>query len=303
MGEIVGAFIMFLCFLFGRRIVAADHPWLDGPTGPRRIGADFHRSVAEASGYTVRQGDDLGLLPDFAVLDGPEFDSSSVQPAVRDFYEHTHRYHLDVWSQWSPLFWIFGWALITFVSRRMEQLNFPMYPLETARGMSSEVEQLVDASGHVVYASWLRRNLSSGRVIYSGFYTACAPPGDGPCVKVVFPVAGGSATVLLRPEVQADGSLKLISAGRRFGDPGFYRITDSGGGRRRVWYVRGFTEMFHVYADSDGTVRTDHFLRWWGLRVLHLHYHITTTPDPRLPATAGLGVTSNTQSPAIADLP
>jgi len=55
---------------------------------------------------------------------------------VRDFYEHTGRYHLDVWSQWSPLFWPFGWALINFVSRQMEQLNFPMYPLETAQGMT-----------------------------------------------------------------------------------------------------------------------------------------------------------------------
>ena len=280
MGEIVGAFIMFLCFLFGRRIVAADYPWLDGPTGPRRIGADFHRSVADAAGLTVRQGDDLGLMPSMSVLDGEHFSSSSVQPAIRDFYEHTARYHLDVWSQWSPLFWPFGWLLITFVSRRMEQLNFPMYPLETAHGMSSEIEQLVDGSGRVMFTSWLRRNLESGVVIYSGFYTTAVAPGHGPCVKVVFPVAGGSATAVLRPETQPDGSYKLISAGRRFGDPGFSRITDSGGGRRRVWYVRGFTEIFRLFADTDGSVRTDHFLRWWGLPVLHLHYHIT----PKVPA-------------------
>ena len=278
LGNLASAFIMFLCFLFGRRIVAADFPWLDGPTGPRRIGADFHRSVADKAGYMVASGDDLGLLPDMAALNGDGFNAAEIQPEVRDFYEHTGRYHLDVWSQWSPLFWFFGWLLITFVSRRMEQLNFPMYPLETARGMSSEVEQLVDSSGHVVFTSWLRRNLDSGLVIYSGFYTTASAPGHGPCVKVVFPVAGGNATVLLRPEAQADGSFKLISAGRRFDDPGFYRVTDSGGGRRRVWYVRGFTEIFHLYAERDGSVRTDHFLRWWGLRVLHLHYHITRKP-------------------------
>lgn len=281
LSDVASAFIMFLCFLFGRRIIGADFPWLDGPTGPRRIGADFHRSVADAAGYGVRQGDDLGLLPDIAALDGPAFDSSRVQPEVRDFYEHTARYHLDVWSQWSPLFWPFGWALITFVSRRMEQLNFPMYPIETARGMSSEIEQLVDGSGHVVFTSWLRRNLESGLVIYSGFYNSVSAPGHGRCVKVVFPVAGGNATVLLRPEVRPDGSFRLVSAGRKFGDPGFYRITDSGGGRRRVWYVRGFTEVFHLYSEPDGSVRTDHFLRWWGLPVLHLHYHSTRrAPGP-----------------------
>ena len=268
--------ILFLCFLFGRRIDRSSVPWLDGPTGPPRIGTGFHRSVAAGAGLEVRTGPDLGLLPDCALLDGSDFDSSRLDPSVRDFYEHTGRYHLDVWSQWSPLFWPFGWALINFVSRRMEQLNFPMYPLETARGMTSQIEQLVEPSGRVVFTSWVRRNLGSGLVIYSGFYSTTSPPGHGPCVKTVFPVVRGNATVLLRPEAEADGSLRLISAGRRFGDPGFYRVTEAGPGRLRVWYVRGFTEHFHVYPDADGSVRTDHFLRWWGLPVLRLHYHITS---------------------------
>ena len=274
-GSAAEAVILFLCFLFGRRIDPSTVPWLAGPTGPPRIGSEFHRSVAAKVGLEVKTGSDLGLLPDCALLDGDSFDTGRLHPAVRDFYEHTGRYHLDVWSEWSPLFWPFGWALINFVSRRMEQLNFPMYPLETARGMTSEVEQLVDASGRVVFTSWLRRNLGSGMVIYSGFYSTAAPPGHGPCVKTVFPVVRGNATVLLRPENQADGSLKLISKGSRFGDPGFYRITASSKGRLRIWYVRPINETFHVYPDSDGSVRTDHYVRWWGLSVLHLHYHIT----------------------------
>jgi len=279
--------ILFLCFLFGRRVDRGSIPWLDGPTGPPRIGAEFHRSVAAEAGLEVRTGRDLGLLPDCGALDGGGFDSHGLHPSVRDFYEHTARYHLDVWSQWSPLFWPFGWALIHFVSRRMEQLNFPMYPLETARGMTSDVEQLVDPSGRVVFTSWLRRNLGSGLVIYSGFYSTASPPGHGPCVKTVFPVVRGNATVLLRPEAQADGSLKLISSGRRFGDPGFYRITEAGPRRLRVWYVRGFNEVFHVYPDSDGSVRTDHFVRWWRLSVLRLHYHITPAQTATQIAPAG----------------
>lgn len=275
-GGVAERFILFLCFLFGRRVDLSGLPWLDGPIGPRKIGADFHRSLAATAGLEVRRADDLGLLTTCATLDGPDFDASRLDPVVRDFYEHTSRYHLDVWSQWSPLFWPFGWALINFVSRRMEQLNFPMYPLETARGMTSDVEQLVDSSGRVVYTSWLRRNLGTGMVIYSGFYSSTTPPGCGPCVKVVFPVNGGNATVLLRPVALPDGSLRLISAGKRFGDPGFYRVT----GRResaRVWHVRPFVETFHVYPDANGSLRTDHHLSWWGLPVLHLHYHMRLT--------------------------
>jgi hypothetical protein len=283
-GTVAEAFILFLCFLLGRRMVRGSAPWLDGPTGPRRIGAEFHRSLAAEAGLEVRTGQDVGLLPDCAMLDGEGFDSRRLHPSVRDFYEHTSRYHLDVWSQWSPLFWPFGWALIHFVSRRMEQLNFPMYPLETAQGMTSDVEQLVDRSGQVVFASWLRRNQGSGVVIYSGLYATASPPGHGPCVKTVFPVPRGNATVLLRPEANADGSLKLISSGRRFGDPGFYRVTATSQGRIRVWYVRALTEIFHVYPDKDGSVRTDHHLRFWGLPVLRLHYHITPSAAGRAAA-------------------
>ncbi len=279
MGSLIGAVILFLCFLFGRRVDRSTVPWLDGPTGPPRIGVGFHRSVAAQAGLGVNTGSDLGLLPDCAFLDGDGFDSGRLHPSVRDFYEHTGRYHLDVWSQWSPLFWPFGWMLIHFVSRRMEQLNFPMYPLETARGMTSEVEQLVDQSGRVAFTSWLRRNLASGLVIYSGFYSTATPPGSGPCVKTVFPVVRGNATVLLRPEAQTDGSLKLMSSGHGFGDPGFYRITEAGSGRIRVWYVRPLKEVFHVYPDVDGSVRTDHFVRWLGLSVLRLHYHITPAQE------------------------
>jgi hypothetical protein len=59
-----------------------------------------------------------------------------------------------------------------------------------------------------------------------------------------------------------------------------------------VWYVRGFTEIFHVYADADGSVRTDHFLRWWGLPVLRLHYHITRKTHAVLSASAPAAVAS-----------
>ena len=294
-GNVAEAVILFLCFLFGRRMDPGLVPWLHGPTGPPRIGSGFHRSVAARAGLEVKTGVDLGLLPDCALLDGDGFDARLLHPSVRDFYEHTGRYHLDVWSEWSPLFWPFGWALINFVSRRMEQLNFPMYPLETARGMTSEVEQIVDPSGRVVFTSWLRRNQGTGMVIYSGLYSTASPPGHRPCVKTVFPVVRGNATVLLRPENQADGSLMLISSGRRFGDPGFYRITEASRGRLRIWYVRPISETFHVYPDVDGSVRTDHFLRWWGLSVLHLHYRITPAQAAARTATTVAAETENNE--------
>jgi hypothetical protein len=39
-----------------------------------------------------------------SALDGPDFRSGDVDPAVRDFYEHTASWRMEVWSQWNVLF-------------------------------------------------------------------------------------------------------------------------------------------------------------------------------------------------------
>ena len=112
-------------------------------------------------------------------------------------------------------------------------------------------------------------------VLYTGFYmTERAPHAPGPCVKVVFPMPRGNATVVLRPELRPDGSLILDSSGRRFGDAGFYRLQARDADRVRVWHIRTLVERFHVYVDDQGVLRCDHAVRFLGLPVLTLHYKI-----------------------------
>jgi hypothetical protein len=71
--------------------------------------------------------------------------------------------------------------------------------------------------------------------------------------------------------------LLLISAGRRFGDPGFYRLHQAGPGRLRVVYAP-LHETFHVYVGDGDEVRTDHELCYFGVRFLMFHYKITPRP-------------------------
>src|SRR5262249_21214686 len=152
--------------------------------------------------------------PSFDALRGSTFDPSAVRPEVRDFYEHTSCYRLEAWSDAPVLTRFFLWGLTRFVSRRMDQLNFPVSSLELAGGMISDVLPMVDpTAGKRVYTGWLRRLAESGRVIYTGLYSTERPGGwANPCVKVSFPLPGGSATVFLRPEAQPDGSFKLLSS-------------------------------------------------------------------------------------------
>jgi len=110
-------------------------------------------------------------------------------------------------------------------------------------------------------------------VLYAGLYSVATPPhASGPCIKVVFPLPNGNATVLLEPTVEPDGSLVLLSAGDRFGGPGFYFTVDAGDGTIWAKPVTQFHERIHVYVDDEGQLRTDHRFWLWHRRFLRLHY-------------------------------
>jgi hypothetical protein len=147
--------------------------------------------------------------------------------------------------------------------------------LETARGMTSEIVLLKEPDGAIRYTGWFRKLQGSGRVIYTGFYmTQKVPLQDGLCVKVVFPMPNGNATVILKPENDDSSGFRLSSIGRSLGDAGFYRVQRAGS-RLRVWRIRSLHETFHVYLDAEESVRCEHHVRFLGLPVLTLHYRIS----------------------------
>jgi hypothetical protein len=100
------------------------------------------------------------------------------------------------------------------------------------------------------------------------------PGREGRFVKVVFPLPGGSATVVLRPENRPGGSLALVSAGEGFGDAGYYRVHRGTDDTLRAKYVP-IKEEIHVFVDRAGTLRTNHMLALWRARFLTLDYEIS----------------------------
>ena len=135
-------------YLCGRKFRRADVSWLISPTGPSdRIGEHWYGQLAANEGLTVTLSREAGLVPCFNDLAGPSFDPNAVCWQVRDFYEHTARYSLEAWSEVTIPMRLFLWGLVTFASRRMQQLNFPVSSLELASGMSSEVIELTEAGG------------------------------------------------------------------------------------------------------------------------------------------------------------
>ena len=269
--------IEWLVRLTGRRIRKSDAPWLNCVLGkPGVIGTGVYQRIADEQKLEIGQPPDAGLIPSFENLRGPSFDPDRVDPRIRHFYEHTALYKLEVWSEVYFAGKFVLWLLVEFISRRMDQLNFPISSLEVAKGMTSEIVQLCEPnSGKLAYTGWLRRFRATGKVIYAGLYSVAQIPGEtNPCVKVTFPCFG-SSNVYLRPCVYGDGTFGLVSTGAAFGRSGFYRVVESDADH---WRVRNFTtlhEIFHVYADDDGVLRTDHEITFVGLTILKLHYKMT----------------------------
>src|SRR5215217_292418 len=197
----------------GRTVALADAPWLRGPHGrPAGIGEEDFERYALAAGLMVDSDPpDGGLLDDLGALRSERFDPAALRPEVADFYEHTARYQLRLWSQWSAVFRPFGKAVDSIFARRLGQRQLPMSPLDPSRGISSRLIRLRGRDGGSETV-WLRRRLPDGEVLYAGLYALVRPPlATGPCVKVTFPLPNGNASVFLDPVARADGSLELVS--------------------------------------------------------------------------------------------
>lgn len=268
----------------GRRVRLADEDWLSGPSGsPRGIGSGFFDDLAAKDGLQIRRdGEPRGLIPEFSLLAADDFDPSLVHSRVRAFYEQTSLYDMDIWSEWCGVFRPFGRLLALLFSRRLQQLNVPLSPLDTSLGITSEIAQLVQPStGEVAYTAWVRQLVGSGNVLYTAAYSLCAIPGRaGLCVKVVFPLPNGNAIIFMRPQAHADGSFSVVSSGDGFGDPGFYFTVKADAGYIWTRYLPSLRETIKVY-ESNESVRADHVLTLWGAMFLRLHYRLRQSrPDP-----------------------
>lgn len=269
--------INFWLLATGKRLDIAKHAWLKGPMSRSAVvGDDFYSQYAEEAGLKVLRSSGAGLLTDFKqVLQNDDINREKLNPRIAQFYENTSQYTLEVWSQWRGPIQFFAKLLIKGLSRKMQQMNIPLNPLESSHGMSSDVIPLETSEGNRDTTCWLRKSIKTGNVVYAGFYSACwLPEINNHCVKVVFPLPKGNVTVLLKVLVQEDGSVKLVSQGSKVGEPGYYRLRTLGGSKVVLKYIP-LKEIIHVYEDAEGVLRTDHQFFFLGSRFLDLHYKIS----------------------------
>ena len=270
--------------LLAERVPAADLPFVvPREARTRYVGTGYVRELAGViGGQYVADAPDAGIVASVDELAGPEFDPARIDPLVREFYEHTTRFALDIVPEWR--LWVRPGYLLyrTVVARPLGQANVPMNQRETQRGIRSRIDTITPTGSHVVaIRGWIRSFTDTDEPIYVGIYTTYRH-GDRGYVSVGFPVPQGSFTATLLPRARPGGGLVLTSRGDDDQSGHYLAYIDPATRDLTVLAVRGFAEQLDVYM-RDGELRAEHAFAVFGLPFLVLHYRMrrkTAAPAP-----------------------
>jgi hypothetical protein len=261
--------------LLAERASAAELPFvvpLTARTG--YVGTGYVRDLAEVLGGDYRPDvADIGIVASLDELASDDFDPTAVDAQVREFYEHTTRFALDIVPRWR--IWVRPGYLLyrTLVARPLGQANVPMNQRETQRGIRSRIDTISPAGDPVVsIRGWIRSFGDTDEPIYVGIYTTYRHDGHG-YVSVGFPLPQASFTATLAPLPRRDGGLILTSRSA-LSHPGHYlTYVDAESNELTTAVVHGFAEQLDVYV-AGGEVRAEHAFRLFGFPFLVLHYRM-----------------------------
>ena len=135
--------------LLAERVKAEDLPFVVPLASQTRyVGTDYVRSLAQVLGGTYAPDvADIGIVASLDELAGPSFDPAGTDPLVREFYEHTTRFALDIVPEWR--LWVRPGYLLyrTLLARPLGQANVPMSQREAQRGVRSRIDTITGVEG------------------------------------------------------------------------------------------------------------------------------------------------------------
>ena len=264
--------------LLAERVQAEDVPFVVPLASQTRyVGTGYVRSLAQVLGGTYTADvEDIGIVAALDELAGPDFDPARVDPLVREFYEHTTRFALDIVPEWR--LWVRPGYLLyrTLLARPLGQASVPMSQREAQHGVRSRIDTITGLPDGVVVRGWIRSFADTDEPIYVGIYTTYRHAGRG-YVSVGFPLPQASFTATLAPSARPGGGLVLDSRSE-LDQPGHYlTYIDPQTAELTTAAVRGFAERLDVYVDQ-GELRAEHAFWVFGFPFLVLHYRMHRKP-------------------------
>jgi hypothetical protein len=294
--------------LLAERVKPEDVPFVVPLASQTRyVGTGYVRSLAQVLGgrYTP-DVEDIGIVAALDELAGPSFDPAGTDPLVREFYEHTTRFALDIVPEWRM--WVRPGYLLyrTLLARPLGQASVPMSQREAQHGVRSRIDTIsvpngaavgnratgedsaaggntgtggdgaLGADDTVAVRGWIRSFADTDEPIYVGIYTTYRHHGRG-YVSVGFPLPQASFTATLLPQGRPDGGL-ILDSRSDLDQPGHYlTYIDPQAAELTTAAVRGFAERLDVYV-NEGQLRAEHAFWVFGFPFLVLHYRMHRKP-------------------------
>ena len=264
--------------MLAERVQAEDLPFVVPlESRSRYVGTGYVRQLADVLGGTyTADAADVGIVASLDSLAGPELDPAQVDPLVREFYEHTTRFTLDIVPEWR--LWVRPGYLVyrNLLARPLGQASVPMNQRETQRGIRSRIDTITAPGEDVVAVrGWIRSFTDNDEPIYIGIYTTYRDEERG-YVSVGFPLPHASFTATLEPKARPGGGLILTSRSE-LKHPGHYlTYIDAETRELTTAAVQGFAEQLDVYLE-DGELRAEHAFWVFGFPFMVLHYRMHRT--------------------------
>jgi len=276
--------------LLAERVRAEDVPFVVPLASQTRyVGTGYVGSLAQVLGGTYTPDvEDIGIVASLDDLAGPagddpptvpSFDPGGIDPLVREFYEHTTRFALDIVPEWRV--WVRPGYLLyrTLLARPLGQANVPMSQREAQRGVRSRIDTITRPDGTVI-RGWIRSAADTGEPIYVGIYTTYRHEGRG-YVSVGFPLPQASFTATLAPSARPGAGNRqglILDSRSDLDQPGHYlTYIDPNSAELTTAAVRGFAERLDVYVEG-GELRAEHAFWVFGIPFLVLHYRMHRKP-------------------------
>lgn len=265
----------------GQKFDPEVESWLNGPHGQiGTIGDEFIKQIAQKENLFIKRNcQNQGLIESFEIFNFSKSEIDRLSAEIVNFYQKTSDYRLNFSAKWNPFFRMGGRLINLLFSRRLNQLNIPTERSQNADDITSEIIALKQSENSIPkYIIWFRTIKSTGKVLYSGVYSTCQIPSGEVCVKAVFPLPNGNATVIMTPEVGSKGEFILDSSGKKFGNAGFYFLLNDSKGNHWAKFVKSFRDKLTVEF-KNGKLSAQQKLSLWKKKVVVFDYGITLKED------------------------
>jgi hypothetical protein len=225
----------------------------------------------------------LGLVDDFSAYGRSDFDTKTIHPTVRSFYEETFRFKLVVRPQWR-VFFKPGGRLAHWLGTRVGQLCLPIAAEKADDLIESRLVPLAEeVDGRKAARGWIRVYQRTGQAMYVAAYSSHSHE-DHTYMNIAFPLPGGSLSSVLHigasKSQQGQGViLSTLPSVQLGGDQGVYFANPV------LPFRLPMNETITVWPPSENgesanapVLKAKHEMWFCGINFLNLDYDIFGVP-------------------------